>query len=341
MEYILIQIDSREAVPPYIEFTSFLQLRKYITSNYKEVNVGSADMMINETCSAPRKYVIMTEPEFYRQLGNVNGFYYKLVQKVYARMCSAARTPKKVKPECIHLTTKKKKQLEVNGVIFSMVNIPGGTFAMGRPETTLWWAGKDELQHTVTLDDFWMGETPVTQELWAAVMGSNPSVFSECKNRPVDSVSWHNAQEFIERLNGLTSQAFRLPTEAEWEYACKGGETSLAPCYGNIKTLSKRKMAEGTTAVKTFPPNAWGLYDMFGNVEEWCSDWYGSYPSDPSINPIGPDSGEKKVTRGGSWDSAIIDYPTRDSLWPDVAGCYHGFRLAMTEYMPPATNATN
>ena len=196
------------------------------------------------------------------------------------------------------------KTFTVNGVSFEMVFVEGGTFQMGSND------GESDEQpvHQVTLSNYHIGKTEVTQELWQAVMGSNPSYsgFKGAKN-PVNNVSWNDCQEFISKLNRLTGGRFRLPTEAEWEYAARGGNKSRGYKYSGSDYLGRVAWYEDNSDSKVHPvgsksPNELGLYDMSGNVREWCSDWYDSYLSSPQTNPTGPSSGNNRMGRGGSWD---------------------------------------
>ena len=211
------------------------------------------------------------------------------------------------------------KEFTVKGVSFKMVLVEGGTFTMGATaEQGSVVLNHEKPAHEVTLDNFMIGQTEVTQALWVAVMGSNPSWFKGNSNRPVEQVSWTACQTFITRLNALTGEHFRLPTEAEWEYAAHGGKLSkgytyagsnsireVAWYYDNTYALGGDNYNYGTHAVATKAPNELGLYDMSGNVWEWCSDFYGStyYSSSPSANPLGPDTGtgQRRVGRGGGW----------------------------------------
>ena len=197
----------------------------------------------------------------------------------------------------------------VNGVSFDMAEVEGGTFTMGATEEQ----GSDvsdneKPAHQVTLSPYYIGKTEVTQELWEAVMGSNPSFFSGNKNRPVENVSWDDCQVFINKLNRLTGKRFRLPTEAEWEYAARGGKKSKGYKYSGSNTIDAVAWYDTNSAGTTHPvaskaPNELGLYDMSGNVWEWCSDWYGKsyYEESPEPNPIGPEIGTLRVKRGGDW----------------------------------------
>ena len=197
----------------------------------------------------------------------------------------------------------------VNGVSFDMAEVEGGTFTMGATEEQ----GSDvsdneKPAHQVMLSPYYIGKTEVTQELWEAVMGSNPSFFSGNKNRPVENVSWDDCQVFINKLNGLTGKSFRLPTEAEWEYAARGGKKSKGYKYSGSNTIDDVAWYDTNSAGTTHPvsskaPNELGLYDMSGNVWEWCSDWYGKsyYEESPEPNPTGPKVGTLRVKRGGDW----------------------------------------
>ena len=196
--------------------------------------------------------------------------------------------------------------ITVNGVSFEMVYVEGGSFDMGATSEQGSDAYSDEKPvHRVTLSDYYIGKCEVTQELWEAVMGSNPSNFKGAQ-KPVESVSWNDCQEFVSRLNSLTGRTFRLPTEAEWEYAARGGNKSLHYKYsgsGNIDDVAwyYDNSGSSTHAVGTKTANELGIYDMSGNVSEWCSDWYGDYSAGAQTNPQGPSSGSYRVLRGGSW----------------------------------------
>ena len=179
-----------------------------------------------------------------------------------------------------------------------LVLIPAGKFMMGDP-------GKD---HEVLItNSFYMGKHEVTQEQWKKVMGNNPSIKTKGPTLPVTDVSWNDCQEFIRRLNDKTNGGYRLPTEAEWEYACRA-KTTTKYSYGDIITKSDANYGgAAVTTIKqvgSYKPNAFGLYDMHGNVWEWCSDWYGRYSSDAEINPVGPLSGTTRVLRGGSFNDS-------------------------------------
>ena len=201
------------------------------------------------------------------------------------------------------------------GVRQTMRWIRRGVFGMGSPE--------DEperhdakLLHEVTLTQgYWLADTACTQELWTAVMGGNPSSFKGDKELPVENVSWEDCEQFLDAINGkCPGLELRLPTEAQWEYACRAGTTTPFSFGENITTDQvnyngnvpygdgpKGEYRGKTVPVKAFPCNQWGLFQMHGNVWEWCADWYGRYPVDTVSDPVGPDEGEIRVLRGGSW----------------------------------------
>lgn len=223
----------------------------------------------------------------------------------------------------------------VNGVQFTMVAVEGGTFTMGATSEQGSDADNDEKPaHEVTLSDYYIGQTEVTQALWEAVMGSNPSG-SKGDNLPVEKVSWDDCQEFIQKLNKLTGKQFRLPTEAEWEYAARGGRKSRGYKYAGSNDIGSVAWYDGnsgkeTHAVATKQANELGIYDMSGNVWEWCSDWYGDYQSSSQSDPQGPSSGFGRVRRGGScyFDAGICRVSCRAYSTPDSRGTLLGLRLS-------------
>ena len=228
------------------------------------------------------------------------------------------------------------KTYTVNGVSFTMIYVEGGTFQMGATSEQGNNVDDDEKPvHEVTLSDFCIGETEVTQALWQAVMGSNPSYFKG-DNRPVESMSWNDCQMFIQKLNQLTGRTFRLPTEAEWEYAARGGKYHSGYKYSGSNEVGYVAWYGGNSGsqthdVKTKQPNALGLYDMSGNVWEWCSDWKGSYSSSAQTNPEDPSSGSYRVLRGGSWDdyAGFCRVSYRIGNYPGNRDGNDGFRLSL------------
>ena len=225
------------------------------------------------------------------------------------------------------------KVYEVKGVKFAMVTVEGGTFMMGNDDGKLY----ETPAHEVKLKRFSIGQTEVTQELWEAVMGNNPSNWKGAKY-PVESVSWNDCLAFIKKLNRLTGKHFRLPKEAEWEYAARGGNQSKGYTYSgsnNIKDVAwyYNDNYSRPHRVATKEPNELGLYDMSGNVWEWCQDWYDEdyYLYSPIRKPPGPFSGEDRVIRGGSWggNATLCRVTGRNFYFPEGTGNIVGFRLAL------------
>ncbi|NOS88346.1 MAG: formylglycine-generating enzyme family protein [Methylococcaceae bacterium] len=235
--------------------------------------------------------------------------------------------------------------LKLQGITQRFRWIPPGVFMMGSPESE---PGRSsyETQHEVTFrQGYWFADTACSQALWLAVMGENPSTFNEDLNNPVETVNWDDCQQFIKHLNGIIPDlAARLPTEAEWEYACRAGTTTPFSFGDNITTEQvnyngnypynngkKGEYRQKTVAVKSLSANPWGLYEMHGNVLEWCADWFGDYPTTAVENPTGPTADTAGVVRGGSWDdggggvrSADRSRGTPDYRYDDL-----GFRLAL------------
>jgi formylglycine-generating enzyme required for sulfatase activity len=224
-----------------------------------------------------------------------------------------------------------------NSFGMQFVLIPAGTFMMGSGIAE---DGDDDErpQHQVTLSQpFYLQTQPVTQGQWKRLMGENPSFFHECgADCPVENVSWDGVQEFIKKLNQMEkTDKYRLPTEAEWEYACRAGSTQ-SYCFGEGEAeLGEYAWYADNSQKSTHPvgrlkPNAWGLYDMHGNVYEWCQDWYEDYPPGPVTDPRGPSSGEYRLLRGGSWDGEAGDVRSayRHRLTPRYRYGHEGLRVA-------------
>jgi len=234
-----------------------------------------------------------------------------------------------------------------NSIGQEFVWIEQGTFMMGSPENEPG-RSSDEKQHQVTLTKgFYLQTTEVTQGQWKAVMGNNPSYFKNCgDNCPVENVSWNDAQEFIKNLNQKEGKKiYRLPTEAEWEYAARAGtstpfhtgrclSTDQANYNGNypLEGCPKGKYREKTVPAASFAPSAWGLYDMSGNVWEWCQDWYGHYPAGSVTNPEGSSTGSSRILRGGSWllNAVCCRSADRFSFAPGSWYGSLGFRLVLS-----------
>ncbi len=233
------------------------------------------------------------------------------------------------------------RKFRVDGVLFTMVYVEGGAFTMGATTEQTTEADSDERPtHKVTLSDYYIGETEVTQALWSAVIGTNPSYFTG-NNNPVEKVSYTDCIEFINKLNELFSgklngMKFALPTEAQWEYAARGGNKSRGYKYSGSSFIGDVAWYVNNSGDKTHPvaqkkPNELGLYDMTGNVWEWCRDWYGSYSSSPQTNPIGPTNGSRRVDRGGSWYNDARDCRVSNRYYYNPSNRVHdlGFRLAL------------
>lgn len=226
--------------------------------------------------------------------------------------------------------------VEANGVEIEMIAVKGGTFTMGATseqgsDARSW----EKPSHKVTLSDYYIGKTEVTQAQWKAVMGTNPSYFSG-DDLPVEKVSYNDCLTFINKLNNLTGKKFRLPTEAEWEYAARGGKKSKGYKYSgsnNIDAVAwyKNNSDNKTHIVGSKQANELGIYDMSGNVWEWCQDWYGVYSEGFQTNPTGPTSGDGRVVRGGSWitEGKGCRVSERDPGEPTSQVQIIGFRIAL------------
>ena len=256
------------------------------------------------------------------------------VAPVEAKMSKEQQTQLNLPRWSSSVTSQQKAVLQE--LIDGMVKVEGGTFTMGATSEQGSDARSNEKPtHQVTLSDYMIGKTEVTQEQWEAVMGSNPSLFKG-KNLPVQRVSWNDCQEFIKKLNLLTGLKFRLPTEAEWEYAARGGNKSRGYKYSGGDDIGQVAWYWDNSSSKTHPvatkaPNELGLYDMSGNAWEWCSDWKGDYSSYSQTNPTGPASGSDRVIRGGdyfnnAWSSRVS---SRFSYDPADRFDSLGLRLAL------------
>jgi len=238
--------------------------------------------------------------------------------------------------------------ITVDDVSFVMVPVEGGTFLMGAtPEQGSDGNSRERPVHQVTLSSYYIAQTEVTQELWTTVMGTNPCYFTGNNQLPVENVSWEDCQLFIAALNEMTGLTFRLPTEAEWEFAARGGNDSQGYKYaggndldfvgwysGNDTWMLRGTDNYGTHPVATRNPNELGLNDMSGNVHEWCQDWFGSYGSDDQTDPTGPIAGTERIYRGGSWyfDQWFSRVSFRNGAVPTYRSYGIGLRLACTGF---------
>jgi formylglycine-generating enzyme required for sulfatase activity len=277
-------------------------------------------------------------PEAFRRYQWVNLFeptgFDRVVRAIRAELATRTPRPDAPAPQDTAFETSL-----TNSIGMEFVRIRAGPFIMGSPDSDVEADDYEKPAHHVTISQpFYLGKYPVTQAQWHAVMGTNPSRFADHPDRPVEQVSWDDVHAFIEKLNTREGHArYRLPTEAEWEYACRAGSTTVY-CFGDdagqLGTYAwYNQNAEGTTHPGgQLHPNAWGLYDMHGNVWEWVQDWYADdyYRYSPSRDPQGPAAGEDRVLRGGSWrdDSWGVRAAERVPTLPDDRDDDVGFRLA-------------
>ena len=258
------------------------------------------------------------------------------------------KTNPKPKPRKQSPTDVPEQTFTVNGVSFKMIRVDGGTFTMGATsEQGSDAGGSEKPAHQVTLSTYYICETEVTQDLWQAVMGSTVAQQRDKTNKewplrgvggnyPMYYISWEECQTFIRRLNALTGKNFRLPTEAEWEFAARGGNKTQGYKYSGSNSLGNVAWYTDNSGNETHPgkqksPNELGLYDMSGNVGEWCQDWFGSYSSSSQTNPTGASSGSYRVSRGGCWffNAWSCRVSDRSYITPGYRSYYHGLRLVL------------
>lgn len=228
-------------------------------------------------------------------------------------------------------------KVSLNDIMRNMVYVEGGTFIMGATAEQKTPDYDEQPTHRVSLSSFYIGKYEVTQALWKAVMGSNPSNWKG-DNLPVETVSWNDCQTFLRKLNAMTGKNFRLPTEAEWEFSARGGNRSRGYQYSGSNVLSDVAWYVDNSGMKTHnvgtkAPNELGIYDMSGNVWEWCQDWHRYYYGYSQTNPTGPSSGSYRVIRGGGWSGGARIYrvANRDISTPDCRIISLGFRLALSQ----------
>lgn len=231
--------------------------------------------------------------------------------------------------------------IAVGSHTIEMMYVKGGTYTMGctdEQKDECW--EFEEPAHIVTLDDFYIGKYEVTQGLWLEVMGNNPSIFTGNDSLPVENVSWDDCKKFIQKLNKMTGRNFRMPTEAEWEYAARGGKKSKKTKYSGSNNIdevawywNRKEGTISTHKVGTKHPNELGLYDMSGNVSEWCSDLYGKYKNFSQVNPTGSIYGSERIIRGGNCASTTrlcrVSYRTMTT--PNTTINRIGLRLVLTK----------
>jgi formylglycine-generating enzyme required for sulfatase activity len=300
----------------------------------------------------PQKVVVVPNPQPPQTQPTSNNPFKQIFQQLISPPTNSPQ-PTIIKPQPTNSHTSFQENLG-NGVLLEMIAIPGGTFLMGSPENEAERLDREGPQHQVTVKPFYMGKFTVTQAQWARVavlpkikqdLKPQPSRFSG-ENRPVENVSWLDAQEFCARISKATGKKYSLPSEAQWEYACRAGTTT--PFYfGNIITTDlvnydgnyaygdapKGKYRKQTTDVGSFPPNAFGLYDMHGNVWEWClDDWVGNYNNAPTDGNVVTSQSGYKLLRGGSWyyNPSYCRSAYRYYHFPDGRDNRSGFRLVVS-----------
>ena len=293
-------------------------------ANYAPVMVTFADYGV-EKVESNRTYelVVVTYPQYAITPNEIN-------QSVKPQQ-STPQKPPTVSDNTISIPVK-------DGISIDMVRVEAGTFTMGATPEMKDSYDNEKPTHKVTLtNDFYIGKYEVTQTLWQTVMGNNPSAFKG-DNLPVETVSWDDCQEFICKLNSITGKKFRLPTEAEWEYAARGGKKSRGYQYSGSNNISDvawyfDNSGRYNHIVGSKQANELGIYDMTGNVWEWCQDWIGSYSSSPQANYTGATNGNDRVVRGGSWCShaMLCRSSCRRSYAPSDRRIYLGLRLVLSE----------
>ncbi|MCP4625680.1 MAG: formylglycine-generating enzyme family protein [bacterium] len=302
----------------------FATVKKWVNLKGSDLNVAITLQKNGGKGSAARKLPYFLAPVTTAKYAPIQGL-------ADGSRAARERQKKTVNSKGFPLEVKTRK----TGIYFRL--IPAGTYMMGSPSSESGRASDEGPLHQVTISKpFYISKYEITQAQWEAVMGSNPSRFTNSgKNAPVEQVSWHDCQEFILMLRqkeGSPARSFRLPTEAEWEYASRAG--TISPYAGDIGFMG---WYDGNSSGRTHEvgqkkPNAWGLFDMHGNVWEWCRDWYkDSYASGDTKDPTGPQSGSERVDRGGGWSSSASSCRSafRNGRSPGYRGFYLGFRLVV------------
>lgn len=234
-----------------------------------------------------------------------------------------------VESHCQEFNNYTEKTLDLN---IEMIAVKGGSFIMGGSDDK----ESGELRHKVTLSDFYIGKFEVTQDQWEKIMKSNPALNNDCKDCPIINVSFADVQEFIKKLNMVTKKKYSLPTEAQWEFAARGGTQSNGFEYSGSNdpeqvawTLDNSENRPHRVGRKF--PNELGIFDMSGNVKEWCSDWYEDYTGKEEINPVGPANGDEHVLRGGGFGRYSQASEVTFRTGGDEASNFVGFRIALSK----------
>lgn len=291
-----------------------------------DISVGKSPMSFSKLIPGKHKVTIRHEGYYdFESIVDITDEKVSMVDEVLAKSCDIER-----EHDRINITTK--------GVSFSMIKVDGGSFQMGgTPEQ-----GKSKVDefpvHRVTVSDYYIGETEVTNELWSVIMGTNPTIIFSQPTQPVNNVTWYDCQKFVNRLSSLTGLHFALPTEAQWEFAARGGNKSRNYIYSGSNKIKEVGWFKGNSDgklkdVKQLEPNELGIYDMSGNAYEWCSDWYGLYKDIDLVDPKGPESGTLKVNRGASAGEkdALTRVASRFSDNPNSKLQCLGLRLVLLE----------
>ena len=290
------------------------------------ISIGKTPMSFSKLIPGKHKIIIKHEGYYdFESDVDVQDNRTTVIDEKLAKSCDIERLGNK-----ITITTK--------GVSFSLIKVDGGKFQMGGTSEQEK-ARTDEFPvHWVTLSDYFIGETEVTNELWSAIMNSTPSIIFSQPEQPVNNVTWYDCQKFVNRLSSLTGLHFTLPTEAQWEFAARGGNKSKNYIYSgsnNLKDVGwfKNNSKSNVKVIKQLKPNELGIYDMSGNVYEWCSDWYGLYKSEDYVDPKGPESGTQKINRGASAGEkdALARVSSRYTNNPNSKFQAMGLRLVMIE----------